>query len=487
MKRFSLFIVAIVSIVTVLPGLAPAADTRYAQQLASESDALIRDAIRRPYGWAWDAAAAPESAGQAAHAAPRPVTMETLGSPGAGLVLLWSGRLLNQPRYVHASQEVARAIAASQTSLGLIRSHPVFGPSAGGRDEPSVIPDRQASRAALGLLLALTEQPEAPATQATSAEKSSIESRNNAIRSSAIRAAAWLAKQQTPNGLWPSTFASPADPKDITRIVRFDDADYRDSTLALILAADVLGQDSLRLQAKRPVEWLLKVRLTQDTHGPNLWPTAVTPDGTDIPKDFASGPDVLASRINMQTLLADYLFTGNRDVGMALDAAATTLREVKRPDGLYDRFLDPTTAADLARANGQAPATQSVFAPAPTTAPSHSALATLSDPLLVGSFSVNEQLDAVARLKPIGRDRYLAMLSAGFTFHQHLSATLTGMNENPLTLDFPVTDAEVPAYITAHAEQWRVIEGPLPPDLAGRVRRLWVLLIRTRLEAMTAQ
>jgi hypothetical protein len=236
--------------------------------------------------------------------------------------------------------------------------------------------------------------------------------------------------------------------------------------------------------AMRPLEALLKLRLVNDMHGPGLWSTACTVDGTGFPTGFPNGPDLLASRYAMQALLGGFLFTGDADLGAALDQVATTLGQVKRPDGLYDRFLDPTAAADVARSLGErAPGTQPFFGSSATQpSPRRSVLAS---PMTSGAFGIGQVLDAATQLKSIGRDRYIAALAAGFSLHEQTEACLCGLSDDPLTLDFPLTVAEIPAYLSAHADLWKLADGPVPDDLAGRVRRLWVLLLRAKVERVS--
>ena len=178
---------------------------------------------------------------------------------------------------------------------------------------------------------------------------STAENGNDTARRSAARGSDWLCKQLAASNYWPTAFPLDAPPLDTQRIVRFDDGDYRNCTIALLLGAQLLDNPQLTHIAPAPVAALLKVILKGDVHGPNLWNTAVTIDAAGVPKGFPHGPDVLASRYVMQTLLAGYLLTGEHADGIALDAAAVTLRQSKNADGLYERFLDPTTAADLAR------------------------------------------------------------------------------------------------------------------------------------------
>src|SRR5262245_61356625 len=96
--RFALIWTICISLVSTTAAQVPSG--RYARQLAQECDQLIQSAVRRPYGWGWDIVALTATRGSAA--TPRHVTLEPLGTPAAGLLLLWSGQLLEEPRYRQA-------------------------------------------------------------------------------------------------------------------------------------------------------------------------------------------------------------------------------------------------------------------------------------------------------------------------------------------------------------------------------------------------
>jgi hypothetical protein len=50
-----------------------------------------------------------------------------------------------------------------------------------------------------------------------------------------------------------------------------------------------------------------------------------------------------------------------------------------------------------------------------------------------------------------------------------------------------LTKAEVGNYLQRHGAALELLEGDVPEDLARRVRRLWVLLLRAKLERMTEE
>jgi len=499
-------------------GAVAAAQGRYARQLAAECDALLADAVRRPYGWAWDTAALP-SAGRAA-TAPRPVSMQPLATPAAGLVLLYAGQLLDEQRYRQAAFEAARGLAAAQTERGQIPRRAVFGSSASGQDEPALIPDRAATRAGLALILMVID---------------STEPKPEALTRPAIRAARWLESQQARDGGWHVTDPPDATPAHAKRLIRLDDPDYRDSTYALLLSAEITADRMTSHAAQQALQKLLSLRLGRrhvaaeqpaaeelelieqlktstaptttsqpaadaamvdplarylnaprraagDTEQPtvpesdaikaNLWSTAYRPNGMidQNLEQFPAGADVLASRYAMQTLLGAYLVTGQKQYGLALDAAARSLEQLRPPgESLWRRayLLDPTSRPATTESAG-------VFSPDPLP----------QGPWVTGTFGLESILRAVQELKVLGRVRYSSRLAEHLNVRQQLAAAACGLLDDPLVLDLPLTRDEIPAYLARHEAEMRMLSTPAPQDLPGRVRRLWLLLIRTRLERM---
>jgi len=432
---------------------------RYAQQLRQECDALVQSATRRPYGWGWDIIPPPN-----AGSAPRHVTLQPLGTPTAGILLLWSGEFLNEPKFNDAALQAMRAIAAAQASTGMIPQHAIFGAAASGRTEPRAVPDRSATCAGLALMLSILDAEQPKPQSATHA---------------AQRAVYWLMKQQMEDGAWPAAYPSDAIGNDAVRLIRMDDGSYRDSTYAMLLAADVLDDAQLSRSAEKSIVKLLSLRAalqqatTQPTQAPppNLWSSAYRLNGTIDPTlhDFPAGADALASRCAMQTLLAAYLMSGEKEAGIALDSSSQALLDLRSPDGTWQRIYllqTPTTAPTTNNAG--------TF-DAPTTNPT---------PWTIGTFDLPPTLDAVTQLKIVGREKYAAMLAAQFTPRQRLAAALCGLSDNPLTLDLPVSSSEVEQYLQKHQTDFATLENPLPDDLPGRLKRLWLLLIRAKLEQM---
>jgi hypothetical protein len=442
----------------------------YQQQLRHECDELMASAVKRPYGWGWDTTA-PQVAGRST---PRHVSMEPLGTPAAGLLLLWAGQFLDEPRYKDAAHQAARGVAASQASSGQIPLHAIFAGSAGGRDPTAIVPDRTATRAAMALLLAVVRDDR---------------SRSEPLTRATQRATFWLMKQAADDGGWPSAYVPDPEQRRTLRIIRLDTIDYRDCTFAMLLAADVLDDRQVSDLAQKSVQKLLSLRMTGRLdevpeehaalapHLSQLWSTAYRLDGSIDERlgAFPAGADMVASRLAMQTLLGAYLMLVDKQVGLAMDSAMQALAQLRDPAGQWRRayITAPTTAP------ATAPASQ------PSTDPSNPfAPVAAAGPWTTGTYDLEPTLDAIGQLKLMGRDKYVNMLQANFTVRQHLAACVVGLADTPATLQLPVTKSEAAEYLKRRPDAFADLSTPPPQDLAARNKRLWLLLIRSRIERM---
>lgn len=432
-----------------------------ARQLARECELLLASAVKRPYGWAWEADAA-AAASQPARAAPRHVIMEPPGTAAAGLILLSAGDLLREPRYRDAAVQAARAISASQNITGQIPRTAVFGTSSGGRDAPAIVPDRAATRAGILLLLAIAER---------EPEQAEVFKRN------AQRAARWLTKQQATDGGWPVAHPPDASPPDAQRLLMLDQAEYRDSTLAMLLIADALPEQMFSRAAANSVDKLLGLTLAnyvgqqpttdavaavlvdapdkRDARLAPLWSTAYRLNGAidDRLTEFPAGADVVASRFAVQTLLATYLITGRDDAMAAADAAARSLEELRGEQSQWRRMYlvaGPTTAPAATQPLG-------MFDPPPPP----------ERPWVTGDFELEPTLRWVAQVRELGRQEYVARLSTAAPLKDHMTAIVCRLQEPPLKLE---SDSNPPREI------------PRGADLAKRLPAMWSLVQRTRIE-----
>ncbi len=405
---------------------------KYTAQLEAECNAMLQSAVQRPYGWAWDPLMS-----NADPSKPRAVSMEPQGSPSVGLILQLAGELLKKPTYLDAAEQSARGALASHDDGGRIAPVPIFGDSVAVNPDPSPLPDRAATRAALAL--ALTVIPNANA--------------KDELTTAAAAAAKWLARQQSASGAWPTVAADAQNP---ARVARIDNTDARDCTLTILLAGEILHDKAFTLSANRAINALLQMRQA-DQH--NLWRIAYDEKLSPVAgkTQFPDTVDLLASQYAMQTLLGDYLFTGERRIGLALDDAVRASTQMKRSDNRWDRFPQNETAATTRARN---------------------------DSLAAEPLHVADLIDTVRQLKVLGREKYLRMAERHFTLNQQLALAICGFDDSRLLVDLPVTTDETLDYIRRHQADWKTLEEPAPAELPARVHRLWLLLIRAKIEQM---
>jgi hypothetical protein len=82
----------------------------------------------------------------------------------------------------------------------------------------------------------------------------------------------------------------------------------------------------------------------------------------------------------------------------------------------------------------------------------------------------------------VTRDRFKADLTEYFTPRQHLAAAMAGVVDDPLIMLLPPDADSAQRYLDSHAADLKLLEGPAPTDLKVRVRRLWLLLVRAKIE-----
>ena len=416
--------------------------------------------VKKPYGSAWPAdepggALAPREQRAGAVA----VSMEPLHSPAAGLVLLLAGELLGEERFTQAAHEAARGAAASVSRTGMVLSRPTFGPAlAGGRDEPAYVAPRDATVAALGLMLADLAAAPDPAQQ------------DDIVKRGAARAVLWLFRQQAQNGAWTSAYPADVPGRDALRLVRLDDGDYRNCTYALLLAGDVLENPRATASARRAADLLLRARLAGPMRSSALWATAYSVDGVvlDESLNFPNGADVLASRYAMETLLATYVKFNDEAHRDALAEAARTLQAGVGGDGSWPRFPDPGLARQ------------------PSSRPLRGAASTrraFDEPYPSGTFGLEFVLPVAEQVKLVTPQRLAEDLSRLFTPRQQLAATMVGVQNGLGCLRLSPGPGAAEAFVAAHADWWKLTDGPVPEKLPDRVRRLWAVLLRAKLEA----
>lgn len=454
-------VVILLCVVAIAParGDEPAAKPhRYTAQLARECDELIAAAVKRPYGWGWgDAAEGPDPRKGAARNVP--ISLEPSTTPAAGLLLLYASELLNEPKYADAARNVGRGVAASQQTIGKFPAQALFGPtSAASKEALAPLPDRGATCACLGLLLSLMDEAKPQET----------------IDRAASRGALWLTKQQAESGAWLTIYPPNAAVLDGMRIARLDTPEARDCILTMMLAYEVLGEPFQRRSVEKSLEFLLKARIAPGANiGAGLWRPACTAKGmaVDHIAEFGPGLDSLASRYSMQAIFSAWVVFGEEQRLSACDLASKSLDDlIKGYDGLWHRrfglngaSLDPPPPK----------ATNSPFGPPNATANAPAA----SDPGLAAT------VWTIAKGKELGREKFRERLTAHFTPKQHLALVACGLSDHPMAADFPARVEELAGYLKQHEAQFHLIDGEVPIEIAGKIRRLWALYLRARLES----
>ena len=130
---------------------------------------------------------------------------------------------------------------------------------------------------------------------------------------------------------------------------------------------------------------------------------------------------------------------------------------MKRSDNRWDRFPQNETAATTRARN---------------------------DSLAGEPLHMADLIDTVRQLKVLGREKYLRMAERHFTLNQQLALAICGFDDSRLLVDLPVTTDETLDYIRRHQADWKTLEEPAPAELPARVHRLWLLLIRAKIEQM---
>jgi len=360
-------------------------------------------------------------------------------------------------KLLEAARQAARGLAATIEKSGRVPLRAVFGASANSKPEPAAVPDRAPSCAAVAVWATLL--------------RDSGTQRDDQLTRSLGRTIAWLTKQQAPSGAWFEAYPPDAPPGKADRIVRLDLPGYRDATLALLLATQTVDNKVASAHAQKSIDLLLKLRIDPQTKSiGGLWRAAALPDGEPakqvrpLPAEAFSA---LATRHAMHTLLAAYFLGGKKEVGLALDLATKQIDPLQRDDGLWDAFYDSSGQA----VSATQPAGQSRDEPAPV------------DAIWARStFGLDELIRTTRIVRVLGKEKFVAMLEAGLPLNDNIAMLLCGLTETVGTASLPVSADEVDNFIEKNASLWTLLEGPPPPDIQGKVRRLGVLLLRDRVE-----
>jgi hypothetical protein len=392
--------------------------TQLADTLIRTCDDLLQLAVRRPYGWGWPADGPSPVGG---------VSVDPTTTASAAFVLYWAGDALDKPAYKSAAVQAARGLAAAQLASGAVPPRIVFFQSQSGSLEyPALVADRRATCAAEGLFLTIID------------DAGDTDPR---LHGSAMRATMWLLRQQPANGSWPQADPPATQPKDAVRLIRLDNGDWRNCTMTMLLAGDVLSNVQAKLSVQRSNDFLLRLRIGDVSQiGKPLWATAYGMDTFPSARlsDLPPGIDVLASRMMMQTLLATDLLideptqpsnqAGKTTVAQAFTDAAAALAKLPRYNGQWMRLYDYDV--------------NSTKPPLPPLDP-----AVEAGPLVLkasrqtGDWEVPAILQSADILKRSGRKALIAQLSMEMNLHQRLAAATCGVEDEPLAVKFDPSDS----------------------------------------------
>ncbi len=300
---------------------ASAATTRQSElsELNSASSALLAAGVRRPYGAGW-----PADPSEMPSRQPR-IGLGPGQTPAAALVLYRAGKELSDSRFSDTAIAAARGIARCQLDTGRIADEGVFARFPVGRDLTAGARDRANTTAALGLFLEIIRTQKTPDARLVEA---------------AGRAAIWLMRQQLHDGAWPTELKF-TDSKPATRYLRLDTADWRDCTLALLEAGQILDRQDLIHGGEGAANVLILLQL-DDPKAPwaGGWAPLYQVNGKPV-KEMDKAVYALNTRASMraaQTLVGHFLLTYEPPTRTALDRFALTMNELRSPAGDWYRM-----------------------------------------------------------------------------------------------------------------------------------------------------
>jgi hypothetical protein len=421
-------------------------------------DAMIASAVKKPYGMGWSIDP-PDTKALAVN-----VPMGLLETPTAGLVLYRAGRLLNEPKYLDAGNQVARAIASCQRPTGKIFDQALYGSFAGGKDAEGSR-DANSTRAALGLILEILE---------TSDKK------DTRLQGVATAAAVWIKNQGDPRGGWPSDLAVPGSRYPL-RVYRMAQPDWRDNTLILALAGDVLERADAAGGANRSADLLAAMQL-QDKAAPfarGAWTSMYAIDATPLIKVAGStySIDTVATLQAGQVLVWRELTHPDVLTGVALRRLAQTMKQLRRSDGRWYRLYGLPSSPMLPSTHPSSPEAR-LFET--TTQP--------DDPEGFAPPGMQQLIDTIAWLQSPQATMPSAMI------HQEIASLCSGLGDVAFIDPPPAGAKELEAYMARHPElnfdHLKVSASDSEADyrlqlLQSQIRQCQSLLVRMSASAAT--
>jgi hypothetical protein len=320
----------IVTTIHAAPASVPSMGSTSRSALLAACNALLAAGVRKPYGLGWTAE------GNADPQGPR-IDLRPGTTPAAGLMLFRAGKMLGDANLVEAAVAVAHGMALCQRDTGKMADTAVFARFPAPQDLVAGGRDRESTTAALGFFLEIL---------------GSSSEQDPRIKTAAIRCMTWLTDQQLRDGSW-SADMSLDDPVHPTHVFRLDSADWRNSTLSLLLLGDVLDRPTAAHQGTAACDALIKLQVNDPRArwASGGWSSIYHINGLPL-KDPDQSPyaiDTVATMRAAQTLLGRYLLSQDPDCAQALARTAETMKPLRDNSGdwfrLYGLPINPPPRA----------------------------------------------------------------------------------------------------------------------------------------------
>jgi hypothetical protein len=399
--------------------------SRAESELRAVCDALIDRAVKRPYGWGWQSGtglAAKPVGGAADKAKFQEVSISMMPeeSPAAALLLLETGVLLDEEKYLQAARTACRGFSAAADTGGRLPAEVTFGAQQVVRRERlGLIVDQSPAAAAAGVMLTF--------------ERLRPEERDRLFALTAKLVTA-LNKQVTASGGIATDFVGER------RVVRLDRLQVRDVGLILGLSASVHRDVAHKQSAIRLGDYLMRARSTDAgmNLGRGLWLTAYEMDGQPVQDDESVPPlpNMPASAGATSLLLANHLRNGDAQTFGALVQVADAAASLRQPDGKWKRLV----AAEVAKSADATTSGGGVFGPVKDGSPTDT----------TDTWGWPGLLKSLNDLRLLGREDYLNLTKSVLPQERWAAWTLCHQLTEPAPTDLPLSAREVPGFIDRH-------------------------------------
>ncbi|MDP9175207.1 MAG: hypothetical protein M3O30_15270 [Planctomycetota bacterium] len=393
--------------------------------LMDACNALLAASARRPYGMGWSVE------GDGASLQGPTIDLRPGATPAAGLVLFRAGKMLGDSKLIEDAIAVAHGIALCQRDSGRIADAAIFARFPSPQDLSPGARDRASSTAALGLFLEILNNSPEP---------------DQRIKSAAVRCVTWLTEQQLRDGAWPTELILD-DSAHPDRVYRLDSTDWRNCTMALLLAGNVLERPTMTQRGEAACNSLIKLQLSdaKARWANGAWASAYRINYSPL-KTAGEIPYVLDTVATMhaaQTLLGRFLLTQDTASSDALTQMAFSMKALRTESGDWYRFYALPSSPMIAATRSTQPSTSTSIAPAAAEPSTRVSVASSrpGDQSGMAAPGLGEILAEIDRLQQTGTvdapRRYV---------QEQMAATLCGLTDMPF----------VPALqLESHQKDWQ--------------------------------